>query len=65
MAGALLDVELFKKCTRLRREIARSRFQSENGESTKRIQMFRPLLEVAMSKKCMLLWRGARFKVKM
>ena len=41
--------------------MARSTFQSRNVQST----MFRPLLEVEMSKKCTPLWREAHVKVKM
>ena len=55
--------------------VARSTFRSENGQSTKfssqnvqstsKHTMPGPLLEVAMSKKCTLLWREAHFEVKM
>ena len=41
--------------------VAQSTFRSQNG--TKHT-MFRPLLEVEMSKKCTRLWREARFEVK-
>ena len=43
--------------------VARSTFRSQNVQNTR--GSFGPLLEVQMSKKCMLLWREAHFKVKM
>ena len=56
--GALLEVEMSKKCTALWRE---AHFEAK---------MFKtlgvgPLLEVQMSKKCTPLWREAHFQVKM
>ena len=60
--GALLEVEMSKKCTPLWREDARSTFWSQNVQST---PILRTLLEVEMSKKCTPLWREARFQVKM
>ena len=42
--------------------VARSTFLSQNVQSTPAAD---PLLEVAMSKKCTLLWREAHFQVKM
>ena len=42
--------------------VAQSTFRSQN---VKKHQGFGPLLEVAMSKKCTLLWREAHFQVKM
>jgi len=41
--------------------VARSTFRSQNVQNT----MLAPLLEVAMSKKCTLLWREEHFEVKM
>ena len=43
--------------------VARSTFPSQKSKCTKRTR-FGPLLEVAMSKKCTLLWREAHFKSK-
>ena len=42
--------------------VARSTFPSQNVQKHAR---FGPFLEVEMSKKCTLLWREARFQVKM
>ena len=58
--GALLEVEMWKKCTPLWRE---AHFQVKSVKAT--AQMFGPLLEVEMSKKCTPLWREAHFQVKM
>ena len=57
--GALLEVEMSKKCTLLWRE---ARFEIN---MLKKINMFGPLLEVEMLKKCAPLWHEARFEVKM
>ena len=57
-SGPLLEVEMSKKCTPLRRE---AQFEVK---CTKHLSIG-PLLEVAMSKKCTLLWREAHFEVKM
>ena len=56
--GALLEVEISKKCAPLWRE---ARFEVKCTKHT----TFRPLLEVEMSKKCTLFWREAHFEVKM
>jgi len=45
--------------------VARSKFPSQNVQSTPWSAMVGALLEVAMSKKCTLLWREAHFEVKM
>jgi hypothetical protein len=42
--------------------VARSTFPSQNVQNT---PILRPLLEIAMSKKCTPLWREAHFEVKM
>ena len=47
---------------KLQAVVARSTFRSQNAQST---PCSGPLLEVAMSKKCTPLWRGAHFEVKM
>ena len=56
--GALLEVEMSKKCTLLWRE---AHFEVK---MYKTLQVG-PLLEVEMSKKCTPLWREAHFQVKM
>jgi len=56
MFGALLEVEMSKRCTPLRRE-AQVKSVKTDG--------FRALVEVEMSKKCTPLWREAHFEVKM
>ena len=53
MYGPLLEVQMSKKCTPLRRE---AHFQ---------VKMYGPFLQVQMSKKCTPLWREAHFQVKM
>ena len=55
--GALLEVEMSKKCMPLWRE-AHFQVKSERTEG------YGALLEVDMSKKCTPLWRQARFQVK-
>ena len=80
MLGPLLEVEMSKKCTPLWREAPCSDhfwklrcLKSAGRCGAKHISkskctkhtMLGPLLEVEMSKKCMLLWREARFQVKM
>ena len=45
--------------------VARSTFPSQNVQNTSAPDHSGPLLEVAMSKKCMPLWREAHFQVKM
>jgi len=58
MLGALLEVDMSKKCTRLWREA--------HLEVKMHIHLsFRTLLGVEMSKKCTPLWREAHFEVKM
>ena len=52
--GPLFQVELSKKCTRLRRLVKSAKTKG-----------FGPLLEVQMSKMCTPLWPEARFQVKM
>ena len=56
MFGALLEVEMSKRCTPLWRE-AQVKSVKTDG--------FRALVEVEMSKKCTPLWREAHFEVKM
>ena len=58
--GALLEVEILKKCTPLWRE---ARFQVKMCK-TNHVQTFRTLLEVEMFKKCTPLWREAHLEVK-
>ena len=43
--------------------VARSAFPSQHVQNTPCSDMFGPLLEVEMSKKCTPLWREARFQV--
>ena len=45
--------------------VARSTFWSQNDSKCTKHNIVGPLLEVAMSKKCTLLWREAHFEVKM
>ena len=45
--------------------VVRSKFPNQNVQSTSKQTMFRPLLEVDMSKKCTQLWPEAHFEVKM
>ena len=55
--GALLEVEMLKKCTPLWRE---AHFEVKMHKTSSE-----PRLEVEMSKKCTPLWREAHFQVKM
>ena len=52
--GAVLEVEMLKKCTALWRE----------AHFVLKTEGLGALLEVEMSKKCTALWREAHFKVK-
>ena len=56
LLGALLEVELFKKCPPLRRE--------GTFPSHKNTRCSKPLLEIRMLKKCTPFWREAHFQVK-
>ena len=55
--GALLEVEMLKKCTALWRE---AHFEVKSVKTGG----LGPLLEVEMSKKCTPLWREAHLEVK-
>ena len=56
--GALLEVEMLKKCTPLWRE-------AHLEVKMYKTHLLGPLLAVEMSKKCTPLWREAHFEVKM
>ena len=54
--GAVLEVEMTKKCTRGEKHIWKSNVLKSEG--------FGAVLEVEMSKKCTALWRKAHLEVK-
>ena len=63
--GALLEVEMSKKCTPLWRE-AHFEVKMHFWKNVEKVHFtFGALLEVEMSKKCTPLWREAHFQVKM